>query len=46
VKGQIVVISVAEAAQRPDIEIRIDQTMKAFSTAYRIERSAPAEPAR
>jgi fatty-acyl-CoA synthase len=42
-KGQVVIIGVAdEAAQWPELKARIDETMKAFSTAYRIERAEPA----
>jgi len=43
VKGQIAVIALAAAAaQRPALQAKIDQTMKAFATSYRIDWAEPA----
>jgi len=43
-KGQVAVITIADAAAREAVEARIHERMKAFTIAYRIEGRAAAEP--
>jgi fatty-acyl-CoA synthase len=44
VKGQIAVITIADAGARTTIEPKVHERMKAFTVAYRIEGGVPAVP--